>query len=759
MTSSGKGRNRIAPVESRSGAVALLAITCMPPCLASVAGDQGPPGSCGQAVDRPRIGLVLSGGGARGAAHVGVLEMLEREGVPVDCVAGTSMGAVIGGLYAAGLSPAEIHTALLRMDWAEIFSDDEDRREKSFRRKSDDDLLLVKAKPGFDLREFELKVPAGLIEGQRAGVALRELTLPVAGVHDFDRLPIPFRAVATDIGAGEAVVLDHGDLAEAMRASMAVPGVFTPVRLEGRLLVDGGVTNNLPVDVARGMGADVLIVVDVSTPLHDPEKVDSFLMITDQLVNILTRNNTDARLGTLGPADILLVPELAGIGSAAFDRIEDIVPAGFTAASGKLAELQALSVPEPAYAHWRAGHSPPGTRPVVDFIEVHTDAAIAETVLRSKIRHPVGEPLDEGVLERDIGRIYGMDLFERVTWALTERAGARGVVIDARAKSWGPDYLQFGLELEDDFEGENLYNLRVAYLRTNIGRRGAEWRTTAVIGQEPGIGTEWYQPLDDELRYFVNPATGYRKRNINVFENTQKVGEYRLTEWDLTLAAGREISNYGEIRLGYAWGGGDAGLRIGDPADLPDIDFDTGVLFTRLTADRLNSANFPTDGYFGTLRYAAHRPALGDDSSYDQLDFNLGKAYTWGRYTVIPSIELDSTVRGEAPVQSLYRAGGFLRLTGFDNDELTGQHFVMGRVLYYRRMNDVEFLPVYFGGSLEYGDAMDDFGFGGLKAAGSLFLGVDSFLGPLYVGGGLAEGGNASLYMFLGRRFGDVSDP
>ncbi len=721
-------------------------------CLATPV--RGVPASPPQHADgRPTVGLVLSGGGARGVAHVGVLKVLEEMRVPVDYVAGTSMGAIIGGLYASGLSADEIAAAVENMDWNAMFRDQPDRKDRSFRRKSEDRRLLVKAQPGLDFRTGEFKLPLGFIEGQRITLAIKDLTARVATVSDFDRLPTPFRAVATDIGTGKAVVLDSGDLALSITASMAIPGVFSPTQLDGRVLVDGGITNNLPMDVARGMGADVLIVVDISTPLHPPEALSNPLIITDQLTSIMTRSNTERNLATLSSRDILIVPDLGDITSVDFERAQDAEEKGYRAADALRSRLAAVSLSTGDYQRWRNWRdSRTELPPMIEFIDIRTDVRLDPAILRDKIEHPTGHRLEPGQMDRDIGTLYGMGLFEKISYQVVERDGRHGVLVNARAKRWGPDYLQFGMDLEDDFEGDTLFNLRVAYLRTAMNSLGAEWRSEVTVGEEPGLFTGWYQPLDQDQLYFFHPTASWGKRNVNVFDDGQRVAEYRLTEYGIGFAVGRELGTWGEVRAGYRRSEISSSLRVGQPSNL-DADYSEGKTFLRFEVDELDNVNFPTQGHWGFVDYAWHRNAFGDDGSFEQLGYGGDIALTWGRLTVRPGISGGTTLNGAAPVARLFELGGFLRLSGLERNELSGEDYLLARTVVYRRMNDSDFLPVYVGGSLEYGSIGDDVDLQDGKAAGSLFLGVDSVIGPIYVGGGWAEGGNGTGFMFLGRRF------
>ena len=709
-----------------------------------------------KAAQRPKIGLALSGGGARGAAHVGVLRVLEELRIPVDYIAGTSMGSIIAGLYASGMTLDQIEHALVTMDWEHIFDDDPPREELSFRRKRDDDLYLVKAKPGF--RDGELKFPAGLIQGQKFDLALRELTLPVSAVKDFDRLTIPFRAVASDIGTGQPVVLGSGDLAKAMRASMAVPGAFAPAHIDGRVLVDGGITNNLPVSVVRDMGADIVIAVDISTPLASPDEVRNVLEITAQLTSIMTRTNTEQQIASLGERDILIVPDLSDISSADFTRAGEAIPAGAAAAQAERTQLARLSLSESVYqAHLAARVLPGGDKPIVYFVQIKNDSNLADEVLRERLHIREGEPLDRVQLEKDISNIYGLELFESVDYRVIEQDGETGVVVDARARSWGPDYLQFGLALSSDFGGDSTYNFGVAYLKTAINELGGEVRLGVQLGQDPAISADWYQPLDYDSRYFFEPNISYGASTYTLYtqDGNDKVAEYRVKQTQLELAAGRELSVFGEARLGYRWGTGDVDLNVGSPG-LPEGGFDRGSVFGRLSVDRLDNTHFPSKGYTGDIEYELFRDSLGNDQDLDQLKVDLSYFETFGAHTFGLGGRFNTTMDGSGEVQNLFQLGGFLNLSGFNNNALSGRHSAILTGVYYRRFTQLKFLPWYIGGSLELGNVWedrDDISADSAIISGSVFLGADTPIGPFYTGYGYAEGGNSSLFLFLGKAF------
>ncbi len=706
------------------------------------------------AEERPKVGLVLSGGGARGIAHLGVIRVLEENRVPIDYITGTSMGSIIGGLYASGMSVAEIEETVNRIDWDGVFNDRTPRKDRSYRRKRDDDFALIKSKPGID--GLTLKLPQGLVQGQNISLLLAELTLPVATIKDFDQLSIPFRAVASDIVTGEPVVLGSGLLGQAIRASMSVPAAMAPVEIEGQLLVDGGISINLPMTVAREMGADVLIVVDISTPLFDREELDSTLEITIQLTGLLTQRGTQAQRRTLTPNDILIVPELGDITSGDFDRGQEAITVGDKAATENIAILRGLALSDVAYAmHVAARVKPSKDLPVIDFIRLDNQSRLSDDVLRARLTSRPGQRMDLDVVEADIRRIYGMELFQNVVWELVEENGLTGLVLHAKERPWGPNYLQFGLDIEGNFEGDNQFNLSLGYLGTAMNKLGGEWRALLRLGEEPGILAEVYQPLDAHSRYFVNPSIEVERDNVNLFEDGDVLAAFRVKRSGIVLAAGREFGTWGEFRLGWRRFTGENEVRVGDPA-LPTTDFDTGQGFVRFSVDELDSLYFPRSGLFGNFEWRFSRESLGDGANYEQFLFNGFGARSWGRHTLIGGLRYLTTPEDDAPIESLFRAGGFLRLSGFQRNELSGQHYAQVVGVYQRRLFDFNLMPTYAGVSVEIGNVwqdQDDITFDDTITAGSIYVGFDTFVGPIYFAYGLAEGGNSSFYSFLGTIF------
>lgn len=707
---------------------------------------------------RPRVGLVLSGGGARGIAHVGVLKVLEELQVPVDAIAGTSMGALVGGLYASGMKADDIETLVNSLDWQDAFRDRPPRVALGFRRKQDDRNFLVRYSLGVGKDGFEL--PTGLILGQKQTQILRGATLPVADISRFDQLPTPFRAIATDLESGREVVMDSGDLVTAMRASMSAPGVFTPVERDGRVLVDGGLVNNLPIDIARQMNVDVLIVVDVSFPLYARDELTSPLGITNQSVAIMVRNRTLEKRASLQPEDIVIDPQLGTMSSADFSRVPRALSAGMAATRAVSERLKALSVDAAVYQHYLAARTP-GRRqtPRIDFIQTDDASVRYAEAVEAVVGDLQGQSLDRARINDDLTALYALDLFESIDYTLVTREQQTGLEFHLKPKSWGPNYVRVGINLEDDFAGNSHYNLASRLIMTDLNTLGAEWLTDVQIGDRPQFATEFYQPLSWRQRYFVAPRLEYGTRNLPLLSNDQLVAEYRVRTAQAEFDFGRELSNWGELRFGLQRGMGSSRVLIGDPA-LPTERYDTGGYFARFSYDTLDDVFFPRNGSQFGVQWHAERESFGADRSTNRFSAEWQLARTLGRYTVILSTDVGSNLSDNPATHDYFTLGGFLNLSGMTTGSLAGPHYGIARVIYYRQIgrggSGVLQLPAYAGISLEAGNVWNRrsaASFRSLRYDGSLFFGADTPLGPLYLAAGADEHSKTAFYLFLGRSF------
>ena len=706
---------------------------------------------------KPRIGLVLSGGAARGLAHIGVLKALEEQGIKIDAIAGTSMGAVIGGLYASGYKIDELEKLALDIDWQQALSDAPPRKDVPFRRKQDDRDFLVKQKLSFR-DDGSLGLPLGVIQGQNLALLLESLLAHASDIRDFDKLPIPFRAVATDIVSGEKRVFRKGHLPQVIRASMSIPAVFAPVEVNGQLLVDGGMVDNIPLDVAREMGVDIAIVVDIGTPLRNRKQLATVIDVLNQSITLMTQRNSQEQLATLHPNDILIQPPLAGFGVTDFGRAQEMIDAGYRATRILDARLTALRPAEPAAPQLTAARDPSQRTPLISAIKVENDSKVDDSVIRYYIRQPLGEPLDLGRLQTDMGTLYGLDYFEQVHYRVVHKGRDNTLVISARGKRSGTDYLRVGLNLSDDMRGDSAFNLGASYRINGINRLGAEWLTRAQIGDQQELYTEFYQPLDVGSRYFVAPYLRAESTNVESVMDNDPIAEYRLERYGFGLNVGRQIGNNGEIRFGVGEAWGEANVRIGE-RDLPKVSFTEGFYELKYSFDSLDNVYFPHSGENIGLSLRQFDQGLGSDQDYRQLEFKLDKALSDGSNTWVFGGRYGRTLNKAEVVPSSFLLGGARQLSGFRQDAISGQNINLTRAVYYRRLTPRAYLPLdfplYIGASLERGRAWDndnDFDSGYINAA-SIFLGFDTPLGPLNFSYGFNDDGQKALYLNLGQTF------
>ncbi|MGF6594862.1 patatin-like phospholipase family protein [Pseudomonas sp. 2835] len=706
---------------------------------------------------RPKVGLVLSGGAARGLAHIGVLKALEEQGIKVDAIAGTSMGAVVGGLYASGYKIDELEKLALNIDWQQALSDAPPRKDVPFRRKQDDRDFLVKQKLSFR-DDGSLGLPLGVIQGQNLALLLESMLAHTSDTRDFDKLPIPFRAVATDIASGEKVVFRRGHLPQVIRASMSIPAVFAPVELDGRLLVDGGMVDNIPLDVAREMGVDVAIVVDIGTPLRSRKQLATVVDVLNQSITLMTRRNSEEQLAALHRDDILIQPPLSSFGVTDFGRAQDMIDAGYRAARALDARLAVLKRPQASDGELLAARSPSQRTPVITAIRIENDSKVSDDVIRYYIRQPIGEPLELGRLQTDMGTLYGLDYFDRVQYRVVHKGDDNTLVINARGRRGGTDYLRLGLNLSDDMRGDSAFNIGASYRVNGINTLGAEWLTRAQIGDQQELYSEFYQPLDAGSRYFIAPYIDLGSQNIEATLDDDPIAEYRLERYGFGLNLGRQIGNNGEVRFGVGQAWGQAEVRIGDQ-DLPKVNFNEGFYELKYSFDTLDNVYFPHSGEDINLTLRQYDPNLGSDQRYRQWDLNIDKAMSSGPNTWVVGGRYGRTLDDAEVVTSSFVLGGARQLSGFRQDSVSGQNVSLMRVVYYRRLTPRAYLPLdfplYLGGSLERGRAWNndnEFDSGYINAA-SIFVGFETPLGPLNFSYGANSENQKAMYLNLGHTF------
>jgi NTE family protein len=733
-----------------------LCLLLLLPASGSQAEERGGAASPLPQDDRPKVGLVLGGGAARGGAHIGVLRVLEELRVPVDYIAGSSIGAVIGGLYAAGLAPDQMSAEIAAIDWLALFDDRPGRSQLSFRRKEDTWQNYFPFEIGFS--SAGVRSPAGFVSGRKLDLMLQSLTLHTSDVAHFDDLPIPYRAIATDFETGGPVALDRGSLARAIRASMSIPGAFTPVPWNGRWLVDGSMSNNLPVELVREMGADVIIVVDVSPHLAEGDFDQlSLLDVGVQTIYVMMAGNTALSLQTLEEDDVLLMPDLQDIELLEFNEMNDAEGPGEAAARGAAPALEHLSLSPEAYARYLAGQrrqlvsEDTGFR--IDSLTIRGGDRVPENQLRRRIAIAPGDTLNLAELQEDLLRVVQIGEYDHVGYALDRTGPATHLQISAHEKPWGPNYLLFGLNLKAVLDGWTDFGLLFYHRRAYVNRLGGEWLNRLNIGDQIFIDSELFQPLTPTGVIFVAPRLQFRDEILNYVSGAGGQVAYDMQLGIGQLDLGAQWSNLMQLRLGARWGKRRIKLRAApDQRDSDDI----GEWRLHLGLDVLDQVGFPRSGGELLIDGRLSRESLGATVPYSRLWARGAIAGSWRRSALLLAGEFGTSFDSELPFYEQFELGGFTRMSGWNTGARYGNALGLASLVAYRemlRLPEVLGRGLYLGASGELGQVWpspDEARLGDLTLGGSIFLGLDSNLGPLYTVFGMVEGGDTAISIILG---------
>jgi len=708
--------------------------------------------------DRPKVGLVLGGGGARGAAHVGVLKVIERERIPIDYVAGTSMGAIVGALYASGNSAADIEEILRSIDWQLALSDRGPRLEHSISSKKNDVEFAISFEAG--LNNGKIGFPTGLLQGQQLELLLRRLFADVGHIENFDELSIPFRAVATNLATMRPMIFDSGDLSTAVRASMSVPGAFEPVHYQDMVLVDGGIVDNVPADVARAMGADILIIVDVRTPLSPASELNSIGAVLNQVINGLMTAETDHELGNLGPDDILIYPDLRDLKSSDFPRSPEAIPWGEEAALAHLSQLKALGLSAVEFAALESGRSEaPILPPQINRINVRHQSRDTQNTVAALLAWQEGLPLDVDRLESSIAEIYSDGRYSKIQYDVIHKGQDANLDINLTDKAWGPTIVEAALRISDNFDGDSNYLFSIESLSSNVNTKGAKWINRARLGLRTGLFSEFYQPISANHRNFIAPSLEYAARNV-VVRSTSDQTIWRDQRGIFAIDAGHAFGNHAELRVGYEVGYANTRLLVGDTIIDTDDSFTISQLTLEYMRDTLDDSAFPKKGLFFDAKINRPLEFLGADANSPAYFLDIYKPISAGGGTFLFGLSANGATDDDFAFQEILSLGGITRLSGYQPDELFGRYTGLASVGYYRRLGgDQSSLfgtQIYVGGSIETGGVWidrDDISTDSLQMAGSVFAGIDSPIGPIYFAYGHAEGGVNSIYLSIGSLF------
>jgi NTE family protein len=707
--------------------------------------------------ERMKIGLVLGGGGAAGVAHVGVIRELERLGIRPDVVTGTSMGAIIGGLYAAGYTPDDLERVALEVEWDSILNDASDRRlEQPLLRDSRLEPLSVQADLPIGIGSDGVQLDSGLVDGVKLTAILSQLTVHVNEVDSFDNLPIPFRAVATDLTTGLPVILDRGPLVNALRASMSIPALFPPVEIDGRLLVDGGVANNLPVDVARQMGADVVIVSSIPAAERSATELRSFGATLSQTMSLFIQAGTRAQLESLGPQDVLFVPDVGSVGMLDFADAPNTIVEGQSAVVAQESRILALAKSRDALVE-RNDLGDLRSQPLpYDRIEVDYSGVLDPEIIKRRLGLPDRGSVTGVQLEAAIARVYGLNLFESVVYEYQTRDTERVLVVRATPRDDGLLRPRLGLQLNDKLGGDGDFTLALGASLDEVNSLGGQLDLDAAIGRVDAFQARFSQPLNLDQLFHLRGTTRYVSRHGTLFGSLDDPRSQINVERAALLTE-------------FLWTPGDwgrIGTGIGYQHQTVDIasGFIPGTQVDEVTEDQFPVALFfdydtlddPDLPRTGAQISMAYRYDLNEDESPSSIELDGVVARSIDQHTFSTFLRTsgDLDPQGFEP----RFVGGFQNLSGLSNGELLGNVTAVVGARYYKRFGfEHPFGDEAFTGfSLEYGGAFDDWsnvGSDGSFVAGSIFAGAQSPLGPIVLGLGAAEQGQYESTFNLGYRF------
>ncbi|TOH79884.1 serine protease [Vibrio parahaemolyticus] len=732
---------------------------------------------------RPKVAVVLAGGGAKGAAHIGVLKALEEMHIPVDIITGTSMGAYVGGLYATGMSADEIESFIYSVDWNSGYRDRVDRSQRRVRDKEYEDRYQITTDLG--LRFGEVRAPTGVVQGQNMLRVLRETTGNLGRFESFDELAIPYRSVATDILELDEVVIGNGYLVDAMMASMSVPGALPPYKLNGHMLVDGGVVNNMPVDVARAMGADVVIAVDISTDYKTEDDFTGLFTVADQLSNYLVRRSTQQQVETLQEHDVYIRPNVGQMETVEFDKMPWAFQSGYDITKEMESKLAGLRLSNAEYQKY-IDHKQEvrkklvyGDDRVVDEIVIVNNTHYSDVLLTNRLELETGRKIETAEIEKAVENLYALDRFELITYHFEEVDGSNLLVFDVNEKSWGPNYLNFRFFLEDDFDTDSQYGIGMSTNFTNLNSHGAEMALNVEMGTDKLIEAELYSPVLSSQEFFVAGKVAYSSegRNLPVSDDDSSLSSVNdflpvsYTEFVSEIAIGIQPTLWQELRLGGRYSSGS--IELSTLASVGNLDFERRGLFANYRLDTLDDFAFPTRGLLVDLEYLVSHDTspeeigqskpkdIVEDTVYE-IDARFKGAMSYQRHTLVGQAEYSFVQSKNSSITLDPRElGGFLHLSGIPRNSLIGQNLFFSSLVYRYKWFDNDFglfeAPVYVGASLEHGGTWSDndlkLNEAPLYNAASIFFGVDSPIGPIMLAYGRTEQDMEAVYLIVGTSF------
>ncbi len=708
---------------------------------------------------RPRIGLALGGGAARGLAHIGVLKWFEEHRVPIDAIAGVSMGGLVGGAFATGMTPAEIEHLVSTLSWDKVLAPGAPFADKAFRRKQD--ARAFPSRLEFGLRDG-FSLPTGLSASQHIELLLGRIAMPYYAAASFDELPTPFRCVAADLRKAETVVFDSGWLAQALRATMALPGVFAPVVDGDRTLVDGGILNNVPADVVAAMGADIVIAVDVSNDLTHEKRGDSLLAVLVESLDVMMRAGSRRALDM---ANIVLAPNLKGFWGIDFDRAEDFIKRGYEAAEAERAALEKYALSQAEYEAYLAAR----TRlrktqlPAPMFVEVQGVPSADAATIRNRLDRFVRAPFDAEALDREVVAMMGTERYVSIAYRLVTDGPRPGILVTARPKTYGPPFLLTALDLENGQPTGVAATVRARVWMSGVTGPGSEARFDVAAGTLLRAAAEWYQPIR-RSGLFIAPSAGVERRQLNAFAGEQFLADYSQTAYDAGIDLGLVVGNRFEWRAGYFVEHLDGRTVVGD-AVVPLADGSQRFVALQATYDGQTESTIPERGVYARARFRrfTHTTTAASTGTtglarIDPNDLRSGEADASVFFPVSRGGRVfvgagGGSSFGSTAVVNTFTLGGPFALGALNNGELRGSNYLMATAGYFHqiyRFAQGAAGVVYAGGWLESGATFERFSRAAVKTNVSGGFVLETPLGPISAAASVGLDGRYRFYAALG---------
>jgi NTE family protein len=706
---------------------------------------------------RPRIGLVLAGGGAKGGAHVGVLKVLEEMHVPVDCIAGTSMGALVGGGYASGIPAAGLEKFLVGINWPAVIGGVGRRDIEPIEQKSGG--VTYSNQLDMGLRDGRVIMPAGLVNTSGIDDLLRGYVGKARMQSNFDQLPIAYRAVATDMVTGSMVVLSQGDLATAMRASMAIPGAFSPVLMGPYILSDGGMVRNIPVDVARDLCADVVIVVNLVGQPVDPAKLQSATQLVGRAMEVMLGGNEILSLQSLKPGDVRIDVQMGTITTTDFERVPETIPLGEQAAHAMAGELAKYSLPPEQYAAWRAQvTSSQGIEARLADVKMQNLDWVNPAYLESRTTVRAGDLVNTEKISKQARNLSVLEDIDTVGYQLTGDPAAPTLEWLPKEKNWGPNYLQFDLGGYVAVSGDSGFVLYVKQERRWLNDLGLRWRNEAQVGFENLIASSLYQPLDVSQTFFVEPRVFWSRTWEDIYEDDNRIATYRFADLGGQLQLGMNMGARAQLRAGYLYTKRDVVVETGSP-DLPAVKATDAGIAAQAIYDTRDTAFNPTRGIAAAVEYLRSEESLGADRNWERFEMGLGLAVPWRGDVVWVTAAGGTDLGSDLPADRDFTLGGPGSFPGYQLGQVRVPEYWTLSGSYLWKIRDIASIrgqALYAGVRLETGQVdnwLDDSGLKSVYGA-SLYVTGRTLVGPMTVGVGGTSSNTWSVWLAFGRPVG-----